>query len=561
MLLFFLSACGGGGGGGGAMPATSGSLPAAVFTKSAVLPVAGLGDWNTLFSNGTGSRRFQALVRAQELQGSGPVQALAFHFAAASTGNSCPNVTIKLGHTSVTTLGTTFAGNVEQGRGALATVYGPATLTIPSGAAGDYFTIPLNGAFYYNGVDNLVVDITSDACTGHNVLMATAASPAYTALIYNGTDKTVATGNTWDSLAHMKFTFAGGDDKIDLGGAVSNSWPFANTTGQKPRIQNLYLASEINGSGPITGIAFQLNATSGAGSYTYTLKLGHSTLTALTTTFASNYSGSPATVANAVTFSIPANIPAGTWVWVPIPDGVFTYNGTDNLIVEVATSSGTADTNLRTAAVAGRRVAADEFGGAVTTGLVDGTAYHIALRFNGATVDVLPNGDATSSQVLGGLGAGQFQNLYKSVYLGTAGSITNIAVRMDGNANAATVPNAKIYMGHTTKTGLVVTDTYASNMTGETLVFNGTISVPAGLRDGDWLTIPLQTPFTYNGTENLVVLFTADAATALNSVKAHYSLTEFPNHAVSRSDNAVTTAGNPTFSFDGAVNLRLGIQK
>ena len=132
---------------------------------------------------------------------------------------------------------------------------------------------------------------------------------------------------------------------------------------------------------------------------------------------------------------------------------------------------------------------------------------------------------------------------------------------MASNSVAATVPNVKIYMGHTTKSALLTTDTYASNMTGQTLVFDGSIDVPAGLVAGDWLTIPLQTPFAYDGIQNLAVLHTADSATALNSVLVHSSATEFSSHAVSRSDNSVGTGANPDTTFNGAVNLRLGITK
>src|SRR5712692_6034916 len=316
-----------------------------------------------------------------------------------SAAVTCPNVTIKLSHSNLVNLTSTFANNLSTGQGGQTTVLANGSVSFPAGAAGSWHTIAWSTPFHYNGVDNLIVEfMRAAACTGV-VRDDVVTTWPYTAVVYafSNTDAAGSTG-TW--AADARLVFAGGDDKIDLGGASSNPWPFADTAFDRPRIQNLYLASEINGSGPITGIAFQLNTISGAGSYTYTLKLGHSTLTALTTTFASNYSGPPTTVANAVTFSIPANIPAGTWVWVPIPDGVFTYNGTDNLIVEVATSSGSANTNLRTKAIAGRRVWADESGGAVTDGAVDDAAYHIALRFNGATVDVLPNGDGTSGQVL-----------------------------------------------------------------------------------------------------------------------------------------------------------------
>ena len=396
--------------------------------------------------------------------------------------------------------------------------------------------------------------------------MATAASPTYTALIWNGVDKTADTGATWDSLAHMKLTFAGGDDKIDLGGAGSNPWPFDLATvgvSERPRMQNLYLASEINGSGPVTGIAFQMNATSPGGNYTYSLKLGHSTLAVLGSIFADNYSGSPRTVANAVTFSIPAGIPAGEWVWVPIPDGVFTYNGTDNLIVEVAASAGTASTPLRFASIAGRRVWVNDTTGTATSGAVDPVVNHIALRFHGAPVQVMPLTTSSSSQVLGSVSTGgQIQNLYDSTSLGTGGRITNVAVRLSGATPVATsLANYKVYMGHTAKTQYIVADTYASNMDENMPVFNGTLTIPAGLKQGDWVNIPLQTPFTYDPSKNLSILFTSDFGVVGNEVSMHADSTRFPVHAVGRNDNTVDTSGTPGWTFDGAANVQLQIEK
>lgn len=512
ILLVFaaLAGCGGGGGGGG-----GGSTPAATgFTKTVVMPDApsggSAGDWNGLFSASAGSNRYQALVRAQDIQGSGALRSLALRFGAVSTGNSCPNVTIKLVHRGVgaAALSTTFASNLTSGRGAPVTVFGPATLTIPAGASGDYFAVPLSGAFNYNGVDNLIVDIESDVCTATTVLDAHDANPVYTALIWNVDDRTAPTGAAWNSLADMMFTFAGGDNRVQSPGSFStNIFPFGSFAGGA-KVQLLYYPAEIDGTGPITGIAFPVSAVTTAQSHTVTVKLGHSTLTDLTTTFANNFNlGTPVIVANAVTFEIPAGAPAGRHLWVPLPDGVFNYNGTDNLIVEIEASASAGSTSVTThqAGLNQRRLVASPV---AVTGSTDDIVNDIQLRFAGGSMDVI-----TPGAMMGGLTDGfpfdsnvdsKRQFLYRAAELGSRGTISRFACRTgpSSGGGAETGFNYTIVLSHGTAPALSAT--FANNLASPVTVFSGTFDL-AAVTAGDWVEIPLTTPFAYNGRDNLVL--------------------------------------------------------
>ena len=498
-VLAMLAACGGG---GGSTPAATG------FTKTVVMPDAGAGDWNGLFSASAGSSRYQALARAQDIQGSGPLRSLALRFGAVSAGNSCPNVTIKLVHRPVTTaaLNTTFANNLTSGSGAPVTVFGPATLTIPAGASGDYFTVPLSGAFNYNGVDDLIVDIESDVCTTDTVLDAHDANPVYTALIWNITDRTAPTGATWNSLADMKFTFAGGGNRVQSpGSSGTNIRPFGSSAGGR-KVQLLYYPAEIDGTGLITGIAFPVSAVTTAQSHMVTVRLGHSTLADLTTTFANNFNrGTPVIVANAVTFEIPAGAPAGRYLWVPLPDGVFNYNGTDNLIVEIEASASAGSTPVTThqAGLNQRRLVALPV---ALTGSTDDVVNDIQLRFAGGSMDVI-----TPGAMMGGLTDGfpfasnadsKRQFLYRAAELGTRGTITKIACRTGLGGGAETGFNYTMALSHGTAPAL--SNTFATNLASPVTVFSGTFDL-AAVTQGDWVEIPLTTPFAYNGRDNLVL--------------------------------------------------------
>ncbi len=119
------------------------------------------------------------------------------------------------------------------------------------------------------------------------------------------------------------------------------TWPWVSTG---RRMQMLYLASELSSqAGNITKIYWKLNADTPGYSYTnVTVKLGHTTVSALGTNFAANFTeGDDAVVWDTPLYSVPAAT-GGDWIEIPIT-GTFFYNGVDNLIFEVNLESGTGD--------------------------------------------------------------------------------------------------------------------------------------------------------------------------------------------------------------------------
>jgi hypothetical protein len=349
-----------------------------------------------------------------------------------------------------------------------------------------------------------------------------------------------------EMLPWMQFVFAGGENTQDYGGTTGFTFPFSisTPTGFAPlRTQNLYLASDINGSGPITGIAFQnYQFPTLGGTFTFTMTLSHATVTMLSDTFANNYAGTKTTVASSVTFTVPAGIPGGDWFWVPIPSGTFTYNGTANLIVEVVTEAGTGqDVYLMGTSRPGQRMWA--LGAATAAGVVDDAALHIKLRFNGGTMDVLtPNGMSGGvTDVMPFYGpAGKSQYLYLASELGTKGTISKIACRNTNSVDAVVSGmTLTVEMGHTLATALSAT--YASNFTSPVVVFSGPISTPAVMQ-GDWLNITLKTPFAYNGIDNLVVQMagTGPGSSAPLCVIDDASAAQYPSRRVFDTDPTAT---------------------
>ncbi len=548
---------GGGGGGGGVLPSTT---PAGTFTKT--VNHTGAASYYTQFFNTTYTEiRYMMLYLAQDIKGSGNIKSISFKNSLGTVAAvTCPNMTVKIGHTSVSTLGTTYANNVEQGRGTFTTVLNNASVTVPAGAAGDYFTVNLGTQFNYNGVDNLVVEVTRTAvCNGDVGVNEHAASPAYNAVLADVTSSTALTGSAFSTVVDMRFAFKGGDDRVEYPNGIGNAIPFW-TLASGRHAQMLHLASDLNGSGPITGIAMiSSEAPTDAASYTVTVKLGHTSLAALTDTFANNFDvGSPVTVAAAATFTVPAGVPAGTPIWLPLT-GTFKYNGTDNLIVDIEVTNDPTNNTfwVNDDTIAGRRMYA-AVGSA--TGTVDFGAYHTVFRFNGGTMDVITDGvngyiipvaSPTSDYIA--------QILYDSAALGTGGRITSLSFRLSSDSNAFDHTDVNLVLGHTTLSALGGASLAANIESNRTAAFSGTISIPAGLKAGDWVKVPLTMPFTYDPTKNLVVQWDAPVFATLNWARGSSDSAQYAGHVQGNIGDRTSDVSNAAGNF--VLDMSLTVKK
>ncbi len=131
------------------------------------------------------------------------------------------------------------------------------------------------------------------------------------------------------------------------------------------------------------------------------------------------------------------------------------------------------------------------------------------------------------------------QMIYTASEIESAGTINAIAFYCSTvDSNACSV--FKVYMGHTSKTAFSSTSDYvaASDLT---LVYDNS-SYVLGSATG-WETIELQTPFEYDGTDNLVIAVYRQASNCSNA-KYYYTSTE----------NSVLYRGNDTSNGCGIVD-------
>jgi len=463
--------------------------------------------------DGTRDTKTQYLYTPSEIGGAGYITAIRMRQSVETASPvSCPNVTIKMGHSSLTTLTTAFASNVQTGQGAVQTVLDDRNLTIPSGAIGDWIDIPLSVPFYFNGYDNLVVDIertTKCSSTVETTFQDTTDRRAHSIAAdatpgvaeYSSTTATLGRFLPW-----MQFVFSGGENTVTTTNTNDNSMSLA--PGYTGRTQMIILASDINGDGLITGMALSPNSTTHATDTTVisgmTVRIAHipSTAITLSTDFTANYDGNePTTVTRDLSYTVPHL--QSSPIWIPFNNSDFIYDGASNLLIDISCTVSAGSYSVDYKDVATDRVAYATDPAATTALDARARAFQPVLRFHGGTLDVISDSTQSSNKIFNTTLSG-IMGLYHASELGTSGTITSVYCRLsDAASTAASYDRFRLIIGHSSGTRLVTTP--ADNFIGQHSAVNGTVSVPAGLIAGDWIEIPLAAPFEYNGTDNLVV--------------------------------------------------------
>ncbi|MGZ4041668.1 MAG: hypothetical protein ACXVO9_00615, partial [Bacteroidia bacterium] len=117
--------------------------------------------------------------------------------------------------------------------------------------------------------------------------------------------------------------------------------------------------------------------------------------------------------------------------------------------------------------------------------------------------------------------------IYLSSEIGQGGQITKLGFNVYNNSTV-TMANQKIYARHTTATSYT-TGAYPTSA-GFTLIYDGSITY-SGI---GWKTITLTTPFTYNGTDNLELLFENRNAVSSSNFPYFYVTTGYPSNRTRR---------------------------
>jgi len=151
-------------------------------------------------------------------------------------------------------------------------------------------------------------------------------------LVFVALALTIATAGVAVALVH----------NVGGSGTGGNTIPFWANSSYYPqmRFQTMWLQSEISEAGDITNIEFQMY--SGYTGYGGTFNgckilLCHTTATTIGSTYATNYGGGTPVAVFDGTYVLASN-PGGSWVSIVKPTN-FTFNNTNNLLIEVSWTS------------------------------------------------------------------------------------------------------------------------------------------------------------------------------------------------------------------------------
>jgi hypothetical protein len=562
---------GGTGGTGGAAGGTGGTSPdgvepdggtdpdggghEALASGTFVRTLEGSGSSNTAIVSTIGGSRLMFLLHAADIAASGNMTALRLQANTDEDSDiTCPNTTIRMGHTNVESLSATFADNVEQGQGSLVTVLDNATVTIPASSEGDFFEIPFETPVHYNGVDHLVFEISRTGdCTAFTGLRQQP-DVGYTSFVWSLAGADAEDGTASTARISTAFVFEGGAKNVlaadggihhDLFGAPAS----------EGRAQYLLLANDIDGSGPITGIQLEFPSELAAPlstTYTVTLSRVAPTTTALVDTFSENVGEGPIVVADNLTVTVPAG---ATEFWLPLT-GTFAYDGESNLLIDVTATDITGGTILQGRSVTEGRVALGAGDSDEATTVM--RALEPKLRFHGSTVDRVFSAAGFDTYVFTANAAGRSeQYLYHATELGTSGTITRLGCRMTTASSTETeYTNFEVAFAHTDAEALA-TD-MAANMPSPAVAFSGAFTVAAGLIRGDWIEIPLTTGFDYNGLQNLIVQTRTDSGAVEHRCAV---IADSDRFASRRAAGATRDATSATTMYDHQRDVRLWMQK
>jgi len=240
------------------------------------------------------------------------------------------NISISMMHTSLNNLVTSFETNIDSSSTPVK-VAELVSFKVPAGQ--EYFWIPMNKPFKYDGSSNLLLDISAEVSLGSFPLdyKNVPTVRVVTSVAVDNID-----GNLFARSFEPKFRFNGATMDVITAGTAMDNYPFNSSV--NPKFNYLFRSSELGTSGKINSLFVRLNNDSQAGSYpNFKVVLGHTERNELTAVFADNMDDAREVYKG--TYSIPAGLKAGDWLEVKF-DRSFTYNGAKNLVVQMESDAG-----------------------------------------------------------------------------------------------------------------------------------------------------------------------------------------------------------------------------
>ena len=145
------------------------------------------------------------------------------------------------------------------------------------------------------------------------------------------------------------------------------------------------------------------------------------------------------------------------------------------------------------------------------------------------------------------------QSIYLASEIGTSGDITSIEYALNTGSDFSTADdNVDVWIGHTAKTAFDTTADWVDVSSLTHVLIDGTVTVA-----NDILTITFSSPFTYNGTDNLVVAIDANES-GYGSSSDYVLSTNGPTAGLTLDQKSDTTNSDPTEPATGTLRQNRG---
>ena len=374
------------------------------------------------------------------------------------------------------------------------------TLTTPVAAGANQNL----GIFIHNNGVSYPVALSSSGGTSNGFLYIAGQTPDQ-GFYSGGSSYSVMVRGIFDAASSDPGTTPGGPTVVEVGDTTSttnNTYLPGYNYYNYSYTQQIYTASEIGMAGTITSIAFK--NTGAEKTRAYNVYMAHTTKDAFTSgTDWVAMSANDRVFAGTVTFAV------GEWTTLTL-DNPFVYDGTSNLIVSVADTTGDYTSSPHMACLvynatsqairAYRDASAYDIAAPGVTGSVLSVKNRIQLGITPPAPDTVTIGEGTSAYYYTPIGTyynySITEQLYTAEEIGTAGTISSISFYYMGTAEKD-FP-ITVYMQNVSAADLST----GISLAGADVVFNDTLSVTT---TPGWVTINLETPFAYDGTSNLLI--------------------------------------------------------
>ena len=149
-------------------------------------------------------------------------------------------------------------------------------------------------------------------------------------------------------------------------------------------------------------------------------------------------------------------------------------------------------------------------------------------------------------------GTSYSQSIYLASEINTSGDVTSIEYALNAGTDFSSADdNVDVWIGHTAKTAFDSTSDWVDVTTLSHVLVDGTVTVA-----NDVLTITFSSPFTYNGTDNLVVAI--DANEAGYGISSDYVLSTNGSGDLTLDQRSDSTNSDPTSPAAGILRQNRG---